>query len=204
MKHFSLRSLSAGLVMAAMSGPLALAQQGQYQPSPSQHGSKSGQYGAPPQHMGAGPEAPAHAGQQTPPGQHNNGMSMHNESQGAPSQHMGTGPGTPEHEGPQAPPGQYHNNQYHNDQYYNGQYHNDMDNHEESPGEPGHGPYSSGHQWHHGDYYHGNRYVVGDWQHYRLRQPPYGYEWVQDGDQFVLIAIATGIITDVILNAMNQ
>jgi len=27
---------------------------------------------------------------------------------------------------------------------------------------------------------------------------------VQDGDQFVLIAIATGIITDVILNAMNQ
>jgi len=27
---------------------------------------------------------------------------------------------------------------------------------------------------------------------------------VQDGDQFVLIAIATGIVTDVILNAMNQ
>ncbi len=53
-------------------------------------------------------------------------------------------------------------------------------------------------------YYHGNRYVVRDWQHYHLCQPSYGYEWVQDGDQFVLIAIATGIVTDVILNAMNQ
>jgi len=53
-------------------------------------------------------------------------------------------------------------------------------------------------------YYHGNRNVVRDWQHDHLSQPSYGYEWVQDGDQFVLIAIATGIITDVILNAMNQ
>ena len=53
-------------------------------------------------------------------------------------------------------------------------------------------------------YYHGNRYVVRDWQHDHLSQPSYGYEWVQDGDQCVLIAIATGIVTDVILNAMNQ
>ena len=110
-------------------------------------------------------------------------------SHGAPPQHMGTGPGTQEHAGPQAPPGQ---------QNYG------YSTHEASHGAPNHQVYSSGRQWHHGDYYHGNRYVVRDWQHYHLRQPPYGYEWVQDGDQFVLIAIATGIITDVILNAMNQ
>jgi Ni/Co efflux regulator RcnB len=138
--------------MAAMSGPFAMAQQGQYQPGPSQHGSESGQYGAPPQHMGTGPRTQEHAGPQAPPGQQNYGYSTHKASHGAPN----------------------------------------------------HQVYSSGRQWHHGDYYHGNRYVVRDWQHYHLRQPPYGYEWVQDGDQFVLIAIATGIITDVILNAMNQ
>src|SRR5271165_3232404 len=95
MKRLSLRSLSAGLVMAAMSGPLALAQQGQYQPGPSQHGPESGQYGIPPQHMDMGPGAPNHAGPQMPPGQYHNeqyhndqyhnGMSMHDESHGAPS-----------------------------------------------------------------------------------------------------------------------
>jgi len=152
MKHFPLRSLSAGLVMAAMSGPLALAQQGQYQPGPFQHGPEAGQYGAPQQHMGMEPGAPEHAGPQMPPGQHNNGMSMHDESHGA----------------------------------------------------PGHQAHSSGRQWHHGDYYHGNRYVVRDWQHYHLHQPPSGHEWVQDGSQFVLIASATGMITDVMLNAMNR
>ena len=73
-----------------------------------------------------------------------------------------------------------------------------------SHGAPSHQAYSSGRQWHHGDYYHGNRQVVGDWQHYHLRQPPSGHEWVQDGNQFVLIAASTGIITDVILNAMNH
>ena len=67
-----------------------------------------------------------------------------------------------------------------------------------------HQAYTSGHQWHHGDHYNGSRYVINNFGYYNLQQPPYGYEWVQDGDQFVLIAIASGIITDIIVNSTNQ
>ncbi len=35
----------------------------------------------------------------------------------------------------------------------------------------------------------------------RLRQPPEGYEWREIDGRFVLGAIATGIIADIILNA---
>lgn len=51
------------------------------------------------------------------------------------------------------------------------------------------------------DYYSGPIYVVHDYPQYRLRQPPYGYHWVRDdrGD-FLLVAIATGIIADLILH----
>ncbi len=70
------------------------------------------------------------------------------------------------------------------------------------PGPPPRGP--AGHPWHEGGYYHGNRDVVNNWQHYRLRPPPPGYQWVQDGGQFVLIAVASGIIADVMLNAATQ
>jgi Ni/Co efflux regulator RcnB len=64
--------------------------------------------------------------------------------------------------------------------------------------------YNSGHTWHQGDHYNGNRDVVSNWNDYHLRQPPQGYEWVQDGSQFVLVAVASGVIADVILNALNQ
>ena len=66
------------------------------------------------------------------------------------------------------------------------------------PGGPG-GP--GRHQWHRGDRYYGSRYYVHNWHHYGLRPPPPGYQWVQNGGQFVLIAVATGVITDIILNA---
>jgi Ni/Co efflux regulator RcnB len=59
------------------------------------------------------------------------------------------------------------------------------------------------HQWHNGDHYDGNRDVVHDWGQYHLHQPPPGYEWVQDGNQYVLIAITSGIIADIFLNAAN-
>jgi len=61
----------------------------------------------------------------------------------------------------------------------------------------------SGHAWHNGDRYNGSRHTVSNWQYYHLRQPPAGYEWVQDGNQFVLIAVTSGIIADVIANALN-
>jgi len=68
------------------------------------------------------------------------------------------------------------------------------------PGPPGPpmGPPPGGpgwHQWHHGDHYYGDRYVVNNWHHYGLRPPPHGYQWVQNGGQFVMIAIASGVVT---------
>jgi Ni/Co efflux regulator RcnB len=54
--------------------------------------------------------------------------------------------------------------------------------------------------WHRGGYYHGPRYVVRDYGHYHLRPPPRGYEWVQQGGQFVMIAVASGVIADILLN----
>jgi Ni/Co efflux regulator RcnB len=71
--------------------------------------------------------------------------------------------------------------------------------HEQRP--PQHQQMSQAHHWQHGQHYTGSRRVVGNWSHYHLRQPPHGYEWVQDGSQFVLIAVTSGIIADVLLNS---
>jgi Ni/Co efflux regulator RcnB len=47
--------------------------------------------------------------------------------------------------------------------------------------------------------YRNNRYVVNDWRARRLSAPPRGQHWVQAGDDYVLAAIATGIITQILL-----
>lgn len=47
-------------------------------------------------------------------------------------------------------------------------------------------------------YYRG--YVVSDYHRYHLRQPPRGYAWYRVGDDYLLAAIATGIIFDIINN----
>jgi Ni/Co efflux regulator RcnB len=45
------------------------------------------------------------------------------------------------------------------------------------------------------------RYVVTDWRNDRLREPPRGYHWVRsDNGDFLLVAIATGVIVDLLLN----
>jgi Ni/Co efflux regulator RcnB len=49
--------------------------------------------------------------------------------------------------------------------------------------------------------YRNRQYVVDDWRGHRLRQPPRGYHWVQTGGDYVLAAIATGVIADLIINA---
>lgn len=43
-------------------------------------------------------------------------------------------------------------------------------------------------------------YVVNDWRRHRLNAPPRGYQWVQVGPDYVLAAIATGLIANLILN----
>jgi len=48
--------------------------------------------------------------------------------------------------------------------------------------------------------YRGNRYVVSDWRARHLSAPPRGHQWVQAGNDYVLAAIATGIIAQVLLS----
>ncbi|MBC7381198.1 MAG: RcnB family protein, partial [Burkholderiaceae bacterium] len=49
-------------------------------------------------------------------------------------------------------------------------------------------------------YYRSNQYVVNDWRGHRLSAPPRGYQWVQTGGDYVLVAIATGLILTLIIN----
>ena len=59
------------------------------------------------------------------------------------------------------------------------------------------------------EYYRGDRlpaeyrhrnYVVDDWRGHRLSAPPRGYHWVQSGGDYILVAIATGIILQILLS----
>lgn len=58
-----------------------------------------------------------------------------------------------------------------------------------------------GHRWERGNRYDGRVVVVRDYRTYRLRQPPRGYHWVRGDDgQYLLVAVATGIIMDIVLH----
>lgn len=46
--------------------------------------------------------------------------------------------------------------------------------------------------------YRGRNYVVNDYRAYRLQAPPRGYQWVGVGGDYVLAAIATGLIAQII------
>jgi Ni/Co efflux regulator RcnB len=72
----------------------------------------------------------------------------------------------------------------------------------------GHGHHDNGwhgrghpHHWERGHRYTGRVVVIHDYERVRLRPPPRGYHWVRDdNNDFVLVAIATGIILDYVLN----
>ena len=48
--------------------------------------------------------------------------------------------------------------------------------------------------------YRGHQYVVDDWRGHRLSAPPRGYHWVQNGGDYLLVAITTGVILQLLLN----
>ena len=60
------------------------------------------------------------------------------------------------------------------------------------------------HNWHKGDRipdsYRDKRYEVTDWRAHHLSAPPSGYHWVNVNGDFVLAAVATGVIADMLLN----
>lgn len=60
------------------------------------------------------------------------------------------------------------------------------------------------HAWYRGDRlpyeYRHRQYVVDDWRGHHLYAPPRGYQWVQSGGDYLLVAVATGIIASILLN----
>ncbi|HVZ45703.1 MAG TPA: RcnB family protein [Ramlibacter sp.] len=60
------------------------------------------------------------------------------------------------------------------------------------------------HEFHRGDRlpaeYRNRTYVVDDWRGHHLSAPPRGYHWVQTGGDYVLAAVATGVILQLLLN----
>jgi Ni/Co efflux regulator RcnB len=42
--------------------------------------------------------------------------------------------------------------------------------------------------------------VVSDWRGHHLTAPPRGHQWVQVGGDYVLVAVTTGIIAQLLLN----
>jgi Ni/Co efflux regulator RcnB len=64
-------------------------------------------------------------------------------------------------------------------------------------------PHNDRPHWSRGDrlpeQYRQNRYTVSDWKQHNLRTPPRGYRWVSnDNDQYLLAAITTGIILEIV------
>jgi Ni/Co efflux regulator RcnB len=159
MKRFLMSSVTAGLALSLIGGPVALAQSEQHGPSGSQMSSHSNDvHPTGPQHMAVQHTTLEHSTVQPETFQHSSVQhgpiaESHNQQHMAPVQHEAMG---------------------------------------------------SSHRWHNGDHYTGQRHYVSNWSYYHLHQPPQGYEWVQDGSQFVLVAVASGIIADVILNAVSQ
>ena len=68
-------------------------------------------------------------------------------------------------------------------------------------GQRGAGP---NHNWYRGErvppQYRSHHYVVNDWRGHHLSAPPRGYHWVQNGSDYLLVAIATGVIAQLILS----
>ena len=90
------------------------------------------------------------------------------------------------------------------DPHWNGRRGNPHQNGER--GDPHRGERGAGpdHRYYRGDRlppeYRSRSYVVDDWRGHRLSAPPRGYHWVQMGGDYVLVAIATGVILQLLLN----
>lgn len=64
------------------------------------------------------------------------------------------------------------------------------------------------HSWNRGQrlpsHYRSQGYVVNDWNRYGLQAPPSGYQYYRQGNNILLTAIASGLISAVISNVLNR
>ena len=64
--------------------------------------------------------------------------------------------------------------------------------------------YGSGHHWRRGErvgYNDWNSARPVDYRQHHLRKPPRGYEWRESNGQYILAAVATGLIVSILLNS---
>ncbi|MBQ5942460.1 RcnB family protein [Massilia sp. AB1] len=47
--------------------------------------------------------------------------------------------------------------------------------------------------------YRTHHYVIENWRAHKLSEPPRGHQWVQAGASYVLVGIATGVVTEVVV-----
>ena len=47
--------------------------------------------------------------------------------------------------------------------------------------------------------YRTHHYVIENWKAHKLSEPPRGHQWVQAGASYALVAIATGVVTEVVV-----
>jgi Ni/Co efflux regulator RcnB len=93
------------------------------------------------------------------------------------------------------------------DDHHDDHHDNQRSDHQAAQGHDDHGPARGAgpdHSWHKGDRlpanYRDKRYVVNDWKGHHLKAPPRGYHWVNVNGDYVLAAVATGLIADLLLN----
>ncbi len=62
-------------------------------------------------------------------------------------------------------------------------------------------PYGFERGYRYSNYYGGPVYVVNDYDRYHVRRPPHGHRWIRDDrGNLLMVAIATGIIADIVFN----
>lgn len=89
---------------------------------------------------------------------------------------------------------------HHDDDHH---HHYDHDDHDDDDDDHRRGRHRG---WHKQEYRRGvvyveRRYYVDDYRQYDLRPPPRGHRWVRSNDgKYLLIAVATGIIADILLH----
>jgi Ni/Co efflux regulator RcnB len=130
--------------------------------------------------------------------------------QGADRQPVAQAPGYQNGHGPDRSVQRGQADQKSSDRNYHGDPHNsyqgDSYHGNQRDGYRGHEGRGAGpqHTWYRGDrlppQYNSRSYVVDDWRGHHLSAPPRGYHWVQSGGDYVLVAIATGIIASILLN----
>ncbi|QXZ09387.1 RcnB family protein [Comamonas sp. Y33R10-2] len=125
--------------------------------------------------------------------------------QAQPGPPPGHGPGDMRHGGRHDDRGRHHDNHRHDDRRFddrrgdNRGADNRFDRRDDRRMR-GAGP---DHNWQRGyrvpPQYRSHHYVVNDWRGHRLSAPPRGYQWVQNGSDYLLIGIATGVIATMVL-----